>query len=99
MLGKDAGERRSSKLWEKKKEKAKGYTQGLEFIWRRRRDSNPRYPDYGQNGFRDRRIQPLCHPSAGMGLVENQSRMVSVLRNLNNSGVRSERVFTLVLVC
>ena len=32
--------------------------------WRRRRDSNPRYPDYGQNGFRDRRIQPLCHPSA-----------------------------------
>ena len=32
--------------------------------WRRGRDSNPGYPDYGQNGFRDRRIQPLCHPSA-----------------------------------
>ena len=29
---------------------------------RRGRDSNPRYP-CGQIGFRDRRIQPLCHLS------------------------------------
>lgn len=43
---------------------------GLVSSWRRRRDSNPRYPGCGQNGFRDRRIQPLCHPSAwGVGLV------------------------------
>lgn len=33
-------------------------------IWRRRRDSNPRTRGYRINGFRDRRIQPLCHPSA-----------------------------------
>ena len=30
--------------------------------WRRRRDSNPRTLER-VNGFRDRRIQPLCHPS------------------------------------
>ena len=34
----------------------------LPIVWRRRRDSNPRTPE-GVNGFRDRRIQPLCHPS------------------------------------
>ena len=33
--------------------------------WRRRGDSNPRDPGCGPNGFRDRRIQPLCHPSEG----------------------------------
>ena len=32
--------------------------------WRRRGDSNPRTGGYPVNGFRDRRIQPLCHPSA-----------------------------------
>ena len=37
---------------------------GLHIIWRRRRDSNPRTRGYRINGFRDRRIQPLCHPSA-----------------------------------
>src|SRR6195256_1768240 len=30
--------------------------------WRRRGDSNPRDP-FGPNGFQDRRIQPLSHPS------------------------------------
>src|SRR5690348_5020258 len=30
--------------------------------WRRRRDSNPRYP-FGYNGFQDRRFQPLTHSS------------------------------------
>ena len=35
-----------------------------EKVWRRRRDSNPRTRGYRVNGFRDRRIQPLCHPSA-----------------------------------
>ncbi len=32
--------------------------------WRRRRDSNPRTREHRINGFRDRRIQPLCHSSA-----------------------------------
>jgi hypothetical protein len=30
---------------------------------RRGRDSNSRYANQTHNGFRDRRIQPLCHPS------------------------------------
>jgi hypothetical protein len=30
--------------------------------WRRRWDSNPRDP-FGPNGFQDRRLQPLGHPS------------------------------------
>jgi hypothetical protein len=30
---------------------------------RRGRDSNPRRTEMARNGFRDRRIQPLCHPS------------------------------------
>ena len=37
---------------------------GFTICWRRRRDSNPRTRGYRINGFRDRRIQPLCHPSA-----------------------------------
>ena len=46
------------------------HLQGLQVSWRRRRDSNPRTRGYRINGFRDRRIQPLCHPSAwGVGLV------------------------------
>ena len=42
--------------------------------WRRRRDSNPRYP-LGYTGFRDRPDQPLQHPSvAGRGIIcENKS--------------------------
>ena len=36
-------------------------------IWRRERDSNSRY-DCSHNGFRDRPIQPLWHPSAGLRL-------------------------------
>src|SRR5678815_3869055 len=32
-------------------------------IWRRERDSNPRYP-FGYSGFQDRLFQPLTHPSA-----------------------------------
>ena len=32
---------------------------------RRGRDSNSRYTNQAHNGFRDRRIQPLCHPSRG----------------------------------
>ena len=35
----------------------------LIFRWRRRRDSNPRTRERRVNGFRDRRIQPLCHSS------------------------------------
>ena len=33
-------------------------------LWRRERDSNPRYPS-GHSGFQDRRHRPLGHPSAG----------------------------------
>ncbi len=32
-------------------------------MWRRGRDSNPGYRLTRHNGFRDRRIQPLCHLS------------------------------------
>jgi hypothetical protein len=41
-------------------------TKALIYIWywRRERDSNPRY-GCPHNGFRDRPIQPLWHPSAG----------------------------------
>jgi site-specific DNA recombinase len=46
-------------------------TQGLK--WRRGRDSNPRCP-YGHNGFRDRRIRPLCHPSAGFAEAAGRSQ-------------------------
>jgi hypothetical protein len=35
------------------------------YLWRRERDSNPRYP-FRYNGFQDRRYQPLTHPSAGL---------------------------------
>ena len=34
---------------------------------RRGRDSNPRWTEPAHNGFRDRRIQPLCHPSRWCG--------------------------------
>ena len=32
-------------------------------LQRRGRDSNSRYANQTHNGFQDRRIQPLCHPS------------------------------------
>jgi hypothetical protein len=35
----------------------------LPTVWRRERDSNPRYP-FRYNGFQDRLFQPLTHPSA-----------------------------------
>jgi hypothetical protein len=38
---------------------------GQENIWRRERDSNPRYL-LRHNGFQDRRYKPLTHPSAGV---------------------------------
>jgi hypothetical protein len=37
--------------------------QGDSPLQRRGRDSNSRYANKTHNGFRDRRIQPLCHPS------------------------------------
>ena len=39
-------------------------------LWRRERDSNPRYP-CGYTGFRDRRLQPLGHLSANLYLWEH----------------------------
>ena len=46
------------------REEARARTAGG-ILARRRRgwDSNPRYRDYRYNGFRDRPIQPLSHPS------------------------------------
>jgi hypothetical protein len=45
----------------------------IETLWRRERDSNPRYP-FRHNGFQDRRYQPLTHPSAASrwGTADNQ---------------------------
>jgi hypothetical protein len=40
----------------------------LKTLWRRERDSNPRYP-FRHNGFQDRRYQPLTHPSAAGRLL------------------------------
>jgi hypothetical protein len=34
----------------------------MDYVWRRRRDLNPRDP-FGSNGFQDRRFQPLTHSS------------------------------------
>lgn len=44
-----------------------GKSEAIEQIrlkWRRERDSNPRGA-CAPNGFQDRRVRPLCHPSAG----------------------------------
>ncbi|SPF44758.1 hypothetical protein SBA1_550123 [Candidatus Sulfotelmatobacter kueseliae] len=35
----------------------------VQTIWRRERDSNPRY-GFPYSGFQDRPFQPLTHPSA-----------------------------------
>ena len=48
-----------------KKQNRHGFPCLQHITWRRRGDSNPRDPGCGPNGFRDRRIQPLCHPSEG----------------------------------
>ena len=54
----------------------------LSTIWRRERDSNPRYP-FRHNGFQDRRYQPLTHPSAGGTRIDCTSkRAVSVPTSL-----------------
>ncbi len=47
---------------------------------RRGRDSNPRLRKTPSNGFRDRRIQPLCHPSGrrGNGTPEARRPMITV---------------------
>ena len=47
-----------------------------DYIWRRERDSNPRYP-LRYNGFQDRRYQPLTHPSAC-----RWNRLHSILRRI-----------------
>src|SRR5579863_7059455 len=40
---------------------------GVQTVWRRERDSNPRY-GFPYSGFQDRLFQPLTHPSAGGGV-------------------------------
>src|SRR5579863_3651927 len=37
----------------------------VQTVWRRERDSNPRY-GFPYSGFQDRLFQPLTHPSAGV---------------------------------
>src|SRR5688500_3251657 len=58
-------------------------------VWRRERDSNPRYP-FGYNGFQDRRHQPLGHPSA-VGLVRSYpiTEVLRGLRALRDLGVKA----------
>jgi hypothetical protein len=41
--------------------------------WRRGGDSNSRYANKTHNGFRDHRIQPLCHPSGRLLLKASRS--------------------------
>ena len=43
-------------------------------VERRGRDSNPRYALTTHNGFRDRRIQPLCHPSRCPRILDKRGR-------------------------
>lgn len=45
--------------------------------WRRRGDSNPRL-SFPNNGFQDRRVQPLCHPSTHYLTYSLASREPSV---------------------
>ena len=51
------------------------------FVLRRGRDSNPRCPK-GHNGFRDRPVQPLRHPSSYVnpGKVESLPGDAAMLR-------------------
>jgi hypothetical protein len=46
--------------------------------WRRGWDSNPRDP-FGPNGFQDRRIQPLCHPSDAVFIVFSETTVAQLL--------------------
>ena len=57
-------------------------------VWRRRRDSNPRYPS-GYSGFQDRRHRPLGHPSASKLLP---IRRTFALRFFLTGGSRTDRV-------
>jgi hypothetical protein len=43
-------------------------TGGLQTLWRKRWDSNPRYA-FTHGGFQDRYLKPLGHPSALKKLV------------------------------
>src|SRR2546422_5461752 len=47
-------------------------------IWRRERDSNPRY-GFPYSGFQDRPFQPLTHPSAGRS--KSRLRLVYIRGN------------------
>ena len=46
--------------------------------WRRGRDSNPRDP-FGPNGFQDRRIKPLSHPSVFLYSTQNATWLPELL--------------------
>ncbi len=41
------------------------------FVWRRGRDSNPRWR-FRHSGFQDRRIRPLCHPSGPLNFWQGE---------------------------
>ena len=53
--------------------------------WRRSRDSNPSCRLSRQNGFRDRRIRPLCHSSAGVLAPD----LVGKIKNGGETGIRT----------
>ncbi|KUK47423.1 MAG: hypothetical protein XD74_1968, partial [Actinobacteria bacterium 66_15] len=53
--------------------------------WRRGRDSNPRDGGNPPNGFRDRRIQPLCHLSGWVPPARRrQCRSIPTVRSAGN---------------
>src|ERR1044071_3440969 len=54
---------------------------GAEYLWRRERDSNPRYPS-GYSGFQDHRHRPLGHLS-----VTGNSRTPARVRNSRQGSV------------
>jgi hypothetical protein len=54
------GTERFRRLWAKA---GRQRSTGPNLTKRRGWDSNPRWTEMAHNGFRDRRIQPLCHPS------------------------------------
>ena len=67
-------------------------------IWRRERDSNPRYP-CGYSGFQDHRHRPLGHPSARLfysGIRRMTRRLITaVVRGLSSATGAFLKVMTL----
>jgi hypothetical protein len=69
---------------------AKGYSAFVEK--RRGRDSNPRYALTTHNGFRDRRIQPLCHPSRCPRILDKRDRRKFAFSHLTTLATAIPRI-------